>query len=251
MLLQSFKSLRLNMGLPDVVSGVLLEGDIWEGIEGEAERAGEYILGLDLGGSTAQSAACAFYPATGRLEGFAIFPTHPDLATRSTNDGAGNLYAECHRRGELLLAGDMVADIEALLSEALDRWGTPAAIAADFFKKSELIGYLNAIGFPRAALVLRRMGWKDGSEDVRGFQLAALGGHLTPVKSLLMRSSMAEARLVSDVSSNWKLAKGVEGGAAGEGQGRHCSRCDTCGSSRAARKSNSGRRASLRAGGLA
>ena len=64
-MLQSFKSLRLNMGVADVVSGVLLEADVWESIEGEAERDGDYVLGLDLGGSTAQSAACAFYPGIG------------------------------------------------------------------------------------------------------------------------------------------------------------------------------------------
>ena len=72
---------------------------------------------------------------SGRLEGFAVFPEHPNLATRAINDGAGNLYSECHRRGELLLAGDMVSDIGVLLSEALDRWGRPAAIAADRFKR--------------------------------------------------------------------------------------------------------------------
>ena len=211
-MLQSFKSLRLNMGISDVVAGVLLEADVWESIEGEAAREGEYILGLDLGGSTAQSAAAAWWPETGRLEGFAVFPNHPTLATRSTNDGAGSLYSECHRRGELLLAGDMVADIKELLSEALDRWGSPAAIAADRFKKAELIQHLNSIDFPVADLVLRGMGFRDGAEDVRGFQLAALGGHVTPVKSLLLRSSMAEARLVGDVAGNWKLAKGSEGG---------------------------------------
>ena len=210
--LQSFKSLRLNMGLADVVAGVLLEADVWESIEGEAERDGDYVLGLDLGGSTAQSAACAFYPASGRLEGFAVFPEHPSLATRATNDGAGSLYQECHRRGELLLAGDMVSDIRALLSEALDRWGTPAAIASDRFKKTELIQDLNALDFPVADLVLRGMGWRDGAEDVRSFQLAALDGHLTPVKSLLMRASMSEARLLGDVGGNWKLAKSSEGG---------------------------------------
>ena len=209
--LASFRALRLNQGVSDVVSGVLLEADVWASIEGEAERKGEYILGLDLGGSTAQSAACAFYPATGRLEGFAVFPEHPDLATRATNDGAGNLYDECHRRGELLLAGDLVADIGVLLSEALDRYGIPAAIASDRFKKTELIQVLNALDFPVADLVLRGMGWRDGAEDVRAFQLAALGGHLVPVKSLLMRASMAEARLVGDVAGNWKLAKGSEG----------------------------------------
>ena len=141
-----------------------------------------------------------------------MFPLQPDLATRATNDGAGNLYLECHRRGELLLAGDMVSDVGALLSEALERWGTPAAIAADRFKKAELIGHLNALDFPTADLVLRGMGWRDGAEDVRGFQLAALGGHLVPVKSLLLRASMSESRLVGDVAGNWKLAKGSEGG---------------------------------------
>ena len=86
------------------------------------------MLGLDLGGSTAQSAAAAYWPSTtGALEGFAVFPENPNLATRATNDGAGNLYSECHRRGELLLAGDMVSvTFGELLSEALERWGTPA-----------------------------------------------------------------------------------------------------------------------------
>ena len=185
---------------------------MWESIEGEAEREGEYVLGLDLGQSTAQSAAAGWWPKTGRLEGFAVFPTSPDLATRATNDGAGSLYSECHRRGELLLAGDMVSDVAELLSEALSRWGTPAAIAADRFKKAELIGHLNALAFPTAALVIRGMGYREGSEDVRGFQLAALQGHVTPVKSLLLRASMSEARLTGDVAGNWKLAKGSEGG---------------------------------------
>ena len=211
-LLQSFKSLRLNMGLTDVVSGVLLEADVWEKIEGEAERKGEYVLGIDIGGSTAQSAASGYWPDTGALHAFAVFPEHPDLAMRATNDGAGSLYEQCHQRGELLLAGDLVSDIGALLSEALERWGTPAAIASDRFKKAELIQVLNALDFPVADLVLRGMGWQEGSEDVRAFQLAALDGHLVPVKSLLMRASMGEARLVGDVAGNWKLAKGTQGG---------------------------------------
>ena len=209
--LQSFKSLRLNMGLADVVAGVLLEADVWAGIEGEAARDGEYVLGLDLGGSTAQSAAAAYWPQSGRLEGFAVFPEHPNLATRSTNDGSGNLYSECYRRGELLLAGDMVSDVRELISEALDRWGTPAGVVADRFKKAELIGHLNALDFD-VDVVLRGMGFRDGSEDCRQFQLAALSGKVTPVKSLLLRASMAEARLVGDVAGNWKLAKGSEGG---------------------------------------
>ena len=67
------------------------------------------------------------------------------------------------------------------------------------------------------------MGYRDGAEDVRAFRRAAMDGHVTPVKSLLLRSSMAEARTrasrvlaeartVSDPSGNAKLAKGGEGG---------------------------------------
>ena len=211
-ILQSFKSLRLNQGVADVAQGLLLEANLWEAIEGDAEAAGPYILGLDLGGSTAQSAAAAYYPESGRLEGFACFPAQPNLEVRGTADGVGPLYQECARRGELMVEGAMVSDISALLSEALDRWGAPAAIVSDRFKKSELLQHLQALDFPTADLVLRGMGFRDGAEDVRAFQLAALGGHLTPVKSLLMRSSMAEARVVGDVSSNWKLAKSTEGG---------------------------------------
>ena len=199
------------MGISDVVSGLLLAADVWADIEGEVEREGPYVLGLDLGGSTAQSAAAAWWPKTGRLEGFAVFPTSPNLATRSTNDGAGNLYSECHRRGELLLAGDMVSDVAELLTEALSRWGTPAAIAADRFKKAELIGHLNALDFPTADLVLRGMGWRDGAEDCRAFQLAALQGHVTPVKSLLLRASMAEARLVGRRCGQLEARQGFRG----------------------------------------
>ena len=56
------------------------------------------------------------------------------------------------------------------------------------------------------------MGYRDGAEDVRAFRRAAMDGEVTPVKSLLLRASMAEARTVSDPAGNAKLAKGGEGG---------------------------------------
>ena len=70
-----------------------------------------------------------------------------------------------------------------------------------------------AVHFPHSTqLVERGMGYKDGGEDVRAFRRTALDGNVTPVKSLLLRSSMAEARTISDPSGNSKLAKGGEGG---------------------------------------
>ena len=56
------------------------------------------------------------------------------------------------------------------------------------------------------------MGFKDGSEDVRAFVSACLGGRVSPVPSLLLTAAMSEARLAVDPSGNAKLAKSSEGG---------------------------------------
>ena len=56
------------------------------------------------------------------------------------------------------------------------------------------------------------MGFKDGAEDVRAFREACLEGRVTPVKSLLLRAAVREARTVSDPAGNEKLAKGGQGG---------------------------------------
>ena len=211
--LAQFKALRLNMGVSDVPQSLLLPADTWARAEGEALPVGPFIVGIDLGGSYAQSAAAAYWPLTGRLDAVAVFPAIPDLTERGLFDGVGPLYTECARRGELLVAGQRVAHIPTLLEQVLSRWGTPAAVVADRYRIVELRPHLEAVSFPTSTeLVERGMGYRDGAEDVRAFCRAALDGELTPVKSLLLRSSMAEARTVSDPAGNRKLAKGSEGG---------------------------------------
>ena len=211
--LASFKALRLNMGTSDVAESLLLPADTWARCEGDAEAVGPYILGLDLGGSYAQSAACGYWPNTGRLDAFAVFPAMPDLVERGLFDGVGPLYTECARRGELMVMGQRTTDIPALLEAALARWGTPVAVVSDRYRIVELRPHLEAVHFPKTTqLVERGQGYRDGGEDVRAFRRAALDGNVTPVKSLLLRSSMAEARTISDPSGNAKLAKGGEGG---------------------------------------
>ena len=119
--LASFKALRLNMGTSDVAESLLLPADTWARCEGDAMPAGPYILGLDLGGSYAQSAASAYWPQSGRLDAFAVFPAMPDLEERGLFDGVGPLYSECARRGELMVMGQRTTDIPALLEAALAR----------------------------------------------------------------------------------------------------------------------------------
>ena len=105
--LQSFRALRLNMGVPDAAASVLLEAATWERAEAlptPDQRSPEYVLGLDLGTSAAMSAGSAYF-RSGELEAFAVFPELPGLAERGLGDGVGDLYARMARRGELFQAG--------------------------------------------------------------------------------------------------------------------------------------------------
>ena len=213
--LASFKALRLNQPVSDVLESLLIEASTWRGIEAPEplQISTGYILGLDLGTSAAMSAAAAYSPLTGALDAFAVFPEHPSLAERGLRDGVGGLYVDMARRGELIVRGERVSSISGLLREAAARWGKPVAIVCDRWRDAELRQELDHAHFPSgAALVSRGQGFKDGGEDVRDFRKAVLDGHVSAPVSLLLRSALSEARVVTDAAGNSKLAKKTEGG---------------------------------------
>ena len=211
--LPSFKALRLNMGGSDVLQSYLMEAADWQRIESaDVARTGPFILGIDLGTSSAMSAAAGYWPATGRLEAIACFPEEPSLGARGLADGVGRLYADIAARGELIVRGKRVSDIRGLLAEVRSRWGHPIAIACDRWREAELRDCLESEAFPAARLEVRGMGFRDGSEDVRAFRSACLGNRVSPAPSLLLTAAMSEARLAVDPSGNAKLSKGSEGG---------------------------------------
>ena len=117
-----------------------------------------------------------------------------------------------HERNELLIAGERVSDIGELLTAVRNRWGPPSVVLVDRWREAELRQSLSAVGFPPVPLVVRGQGFKDGSEDVRRFRRAALDNRIVPIESLLLRSSLAESRLIGDAAGNWKLAKNAQGG---------------------------------------
>ena len=211
-MMAQFGSLRLNQGVSDTVQSTLLDVGTWTRIEGDAAVHGPAIWGIDLGTSAAMSSVACYHPETSRLEVLNAFPNEPSLAERGLRDGCGRLYQEGFKRGELVLTGGAAVDIAELLQVALARFGPPAAVAADRWRSAELLDSLKKAGIPRAALVLRGQGYRDGGEDVRAFRRAALEGRVVPVKSLILTSAMSEARVVSDAAGNSKLSKGAEGG---------------------------------------
>ena len=213
-LLPQFDALRLNLGVSDTAQMTLLDADTWERLEvqGEVERKGAYILGVDLGAGAAMSAAAGYWPASGALDCFAVFPTLPTLPERGLRDGVGSLYVRMNQRGELHIAGERVADIPYLLRTALAKWGSPEAIVTDRWREAELRQTLDDIAFPYLRHVFRGMGFKDGGEDVRLFRAAALRGEVRPPRSLLLRAGMANARVAVDPAGNSKLIKTGSGG---------------------------------------
>ena len=211
-LLAAFEALRLNLGTADTEVSTLLDAGLWASIEGEADRAGPCVWGVDLGTSAAQSAIAAYWPTTGALVCIAAFPSEPSLAERGLRDGVGGLYAECARRDELLTLGRHTVDVAALLQAALDRFGRPARLVADRWRQGDLSEALDSASVPLAVLEFRGMGFRDGAEDVRGFRKACADRRVTPMPSLLLRSAMAEARTVSDPAGNAKLSKVSQGG---------------------------------------
>ena len=206
-----FLSYRLNVPTQDETA-MLLDASLWAQHEGETERKGPCVWGVDLGENAAQSAVAAYYPETGRLEAVAAFPSEPTLQERGRKDGVGNLYVNCARRGELVLLGEATTDVKALLNVALDRFGIPAILVCDTWRFAELRQSLMDIEFPFTMPEKRRNGPHDGGEDVRYFRRSFAEGKVKPVQSLLLRLAMKEARTQRDTAGNSWLAKGSQAG---------------------------------------
>ena len=206
-LMASFEALRLNWGTPDTAQEVLVTADLWRQIEGDAEMVGPCVWGIDLGSSVAQSAVAAYWPRTGALAVVAAFPTVPSLEERGRRDGVGGLYRQCEREGTLLTLGRRTSDVAALLREALARFGRPRVVVADRWRRSELVDGLESAKVPRAEVVTRGMGFRDGGEDVSRFVRACADGLVVPSRSLLMRSAMSVARTQTDPAGNRKMTK--------------------------------------------
>ena len=208
--MQAFRALRLNLGVSDVGAAILLEANTWRRYcetDSLPTPKGKYIWGVDLGSGAAMSAIAAYEPISGRLEVISAFPTIPDLIERGKKDAVSDLYLKMQERGELITIGGRTTDITELVEIAMLTWGAPDRVCCDRWRQSELEDALDAAGLTTVPVILRGMGFKDGSDDVRRFRRAAVEGKIQTPISLIMRSAIAGARTVSDPAGNVKLAK--------------------------------------------
>ena len=220
--LATFRSLRLNQGTSEVESRMLIDSLTWRAVETDElpPREGSCAYGVDLGGTAAFSACAAYWPRTGRLEGFVACGMEPALAERALADGVSGVYEAMRDAGELVQLGGRVVPVGPFLAEAVRRYGRPQAIAADRWRAGELEDGVKVAGLSLPEPTWRGQGWRDGSVDVRLFRAAVLEGQVAAPVSLAMRAAFAEAKVVADSAANEKLAK------PGEGQHRRRGRDD-------------------------
>ena len=207
-LLPAFLALRLNLGLSDVSESLLVDAATWREAEGEAEAAGPFVCGVDMGGSVSWSAAVGYWPETGRLEAVAVTGDEPPLGEKARRDGVDpDVYAALERSGELVTTPGRVPPPSVVLEEVFSRWGVPALLVADRWRLGEVSDALEGARMT-VPVETRGQGWRDGGQDVRAFRRAILAGRVTPTRSGLLTFSLAEARTVFDPAGmNEKLVK--------------------------------------------
>lgn len=174
--------------------------------------SGPCFLGVDLGGSSSMTAACAFWPATGRLQAWGGFAGVPDLLTRGRGDGVGNRYELMQGKHELMVyEGQRSTPVKPFLLEVAARLGDAEIrkVLADDYRKAEfedVISYLaeNEVRWP---FEVRKTAVKEGNEDLIAFQRAVKDGRLQTVESLLLASSISDSRVDRDSWGNIRLQK--------------------------------------------
>lgn len=208
--LTSFRLYNRNERVSGETRDVLLTVDQWLACETSdlPDRAGQVVIGIDLGGSASMTAAAFYWPETGRLECLGTFPSRPSLLDRGQNDGVGSRYVEMQDRHELSTLGDATVPVAAWLLEVMKHIeGEPiAALTADRYKQSELGEAIDRAGI-RAPIIWRGQGFRDGGEDCERFRRAAYDGRVKASPSLLLRSAFADAVTLRDPANNLKLAK--------------------------------------------
>jgi len=203
--LQTWRALRLNQGVADVV----LDGDLLCPAEEWAAAittdlpapSGPCAWGIDLGGARSLSAVAAYWPRTGLVQVRAAVGGRPNLEVRGRQDGARDLYRRAQQRGELLVAGDRerLADVVALLDGAGRDWGPPAVVVSDRHRYAETRQVLD--NFPPVEIVWRHRRTTDGADDVAAFRAALDRGRLrvSPDQELLAWS-LSQARTKRNVA---------------------------------------------------
>ena len=201
-----FLSYRLNVPTADE-SEMLLTVDDWQRVCSRpvAVPGGRPIVGVDLGGGRAWSAAAAVW-RSGRVEAIAVAPGIPDLGEQERRDRVpGGTYSKLAASGSLMLADGLRVPPASMLIDAIrQRWGVPEAIVCDRFRLDDLRDTN-----PGCRILPRVSRWSESSTDIRSLRRMAKDGPLSVEKASkgLLTASLAAAMVANDDAGNARLVK--------------------------------------------
>lgn len=199
----AFLSYRLNVPSRDE-SAVLLTVDDWEATTARPvpPPAGRPVVGVDLGGGRAWSAAVSLW-ANGRVEVVAVAPGIPDLAAQEKRDRVPRgTYQRLHDAGVLRVAEGLRVQPPAELVALIRPW-RPFAVLCDRFRLPEL---MDAGRLPYVPRVTR---WSEASEDIRATRKLAKDGPLSveAASRAVLEASLAVATVKNDDQGSCRLVK--------------------------------------------
>ena len=202
-----FLTYRLNRPSGDESEVLLTVGD-WERVTARVvpERQGHPIVGVDLGGGRAWSAAVAVW-GNGRVEARAVAPGIPSLEEQEKRDRVpAHTYRRLFDLGQLEVAEGLRVQPPGLLWDMIrECWGKPQLIVLDRFRLAE---FQDAIG-NKARLEPRVSRWSEASFDIRALRQMALDGPLAVDldSQALLGTSLSQSMVKSDDQGNTRLVK--------------------------------------------
>ena len=202
-----FLSYRLNLPTADEAS-MLLTVDDYKRMASrpEAMPLGRPLVGIDLGGGRAWSAAVAVWQS-GRIEAMAVAPGRPSLEDQEKRDRVpAGTYRRLYEDGLLQVAeGLRVPTPSILWTSITERWGTPVKVVADRFRASELMDAVRGA----CPVEPRQQRWSEASFDIRGLRQGVQDGPLSvaPRDRNLIAASLSFAQVKNDDAGNVRLVK--------------------------------------------
>ena len=201
-----FQSFRLNLPSADEAS-VLVPVEDWQGTLARpvAGPFGTPIVGIDLGGGRAWSAAVAVW-RSGRVEALALAPGVPSLEAQEKRDRQPfGTYRRLARDGTLRVSGGVrVPPVVDLVRAVGGAWGRPEVVFVDRFRLAELLDVV-----PGWQVIPRVSRWSESTFDIGALRRYCADGPLSiePKSRGILTASLAAARTKSDDAGNVRLSK--------------------------------------------
>ena len=199
-----FLSYRLNLPTEDE-SKMLLDVADWQEVlrRAPAGRDGAPVVGVDLGGGRAWSAAVALWPS-GLADAIAVCPGEPDIDAQEKRDRVPRgQYRRLVEDGHLKVANGLrVPEVRQLVD--IIRWWRPRLIVCDRFRHSELLDCR-----PPCPVEPRVTRWSEAAADIRASRKLVQDGEMTVVAGAekLLTFSLSKAVVQNDDAGNVRLVK--------------------------------------------